>query len=374
MPDAVRARWDAKRAAWAEARAAWNEGWEALREAQPEAVASLESWCSGAAPSLADVEWPTYAEGSAAATRATSGKALQALAAGVPQLVGGSADLAGSNKTYLEGLGDVAKGSYGARNVRYGVREHAMGAMMNGMALHGGVIPYGGTFLVFSDYCRPSVRLSALMGLRVVWVFTHDSVFLGEDGPTHQPVEHLMALRSIPGLKVVRPADGRETNEAWALAMEGEGPTALALTRQNVPELPRPEGSEGAKRGGYVVWGEGDPELILIATGSEVHVALEVAQTLAQEDGLRARVVSLPCWEVFLAQDEAYRESVLPSSCGARVSFEAGITWGWERFVGELGLSLGVDRYGASAPAEVLAEQFGLTAPALLARVRSYVN
>ena len=253
-----------------------------------------------------------------------------------------------------------------------------MGAMMNGMALHGGVVPFGGTFLVFTDYCRPAIRLSALMGTQVVWVMTHDSIFLGEDGPTHQPIEHVMSLRAMPNLRVIRPADGTETAYAWRMALSHTGPTVLSLSRQGLPELERdPAGDsagENVLRGGYTVWqGGGEPDVILMATGSEVGVTLAAGQAL-HKDGRAVRVVSLPCWEVFLEQEQAYRDAVLPPGCGQRVSVEAGVTFGWERFTGDLGIQIGIDRFGASAPAEDLARDYGLTTEAIVERVRAYLS
>lgn len=376
VPDAVRTRWAQRREEWKSARAAWDSGWERLRGEHPETAAAVEGWFSGEAPDLDAAEWPRFEPGSKIATRAASGKVLNALARAVPNLIGGSADLTGSNKTNIDGEGILSREDYAPRNLRFGVREHAMGAILNGMALHGALIPYGGTFLVFSDYCRPSLRLAALMSLRTVWVMTHDSIFLGEDGPTHQPVEHLAALRAIPGLRVIRPGDANETAVAWRMALEHRGPTVLSLTRQGLPTLDRSEtaDAEEAMRGGYVLWERGGaPEALLIASGSELHVALDVARTLHREDGRAVRVVSLPCWEVFEEQDAEYRDRVLPPACGARVSLEAAATFGWERYTGPLGLRLGLDRFGASAPAGALAEHFGLAPGQVLDRVRSYL-
>ncbi|MEX0705479.1 MAG: transketolase C-terminal domain-containing protein, partial [Nitriliruptoraceae bacterium] len=247
------------------------------------------------------------------------------------------------------------------RNLRFGVREHAMASIANGMALHGGLVPYVASFLVFTDYCRPAIRLSALMGQRVVYVMTHDSIGLGEDGPTHQPVEHLASLRAIPGLTVLRPADGRETVDAWRVALETEGPTVIALTRQGLPALPA-SAVGNPTRGAHVVAdrGDGDPVLAIIATGSEVHLALAAANQLAA-DGVAVRVVSMPSWERFSAQSAEYRDVVLPSSISARVSVEAATTFGWERWVGDAGAAIGLDRFGASAPASRLFEEFGFT-------------
>ena len=375
VPPAVRQRWSERQSQWREARAAWDAAWGKVPAAERE---QLERWFKGEVD-LSGVTWPEFEVGKGVATRAASGKVLNALAQAVPNLIGGSADLAGSNKTDLAGEADCARGAYENRNVRFGVREHAMGAMVNGMALHGGVIPYAATFLVFTDYCRPSIRLSALMHQRVVWVMTHDSVFLGEDGPTHQPVEHLMALRTIPGLRVLRPADANETAESWRMALDYDGPTVLSLTRQGLPTLDRSECApvEGARKGGYVLW-ESDPgaapQAILIASGSEVPVALEVARTLKAEDGIPTRVVSLMCWKLFDAQPAEYRDEVLPARCGARISLEAGITFGWERYTGDMGIRIGIDSFGASAPAEVLAEHFGLSAAKVLERARGYLH
>ena len=379
IPSAVEARWAKRREEWKRARAAWDARWAELRAEHPEQVAEVERWFKQETPDLSGVEWPTFAAGSKAATRNTSGKTLQALAAAVPNLLGGSADLTGSVKTYLNDKGEIARWDYAGQNIRYGVREHAMGAMMNGMALHGGVVPFGGTFLVFTDYCRPAIRLSALMGTHVVWVMTHDSVFLGEDGPTHQPIEHVMSLRAIPGLRVIRPADGTETAYAWRMALAHKGPTVLSLSRQDLPELERDPAGESAGenvlKGGYTAWqGGAEPEVILIATGSEVGLALEAARILHQDDGRAVRVVSMPCWEAFLEQEQDYRDSVLPARCGQRVSIEAGVTFGWERFTGDMGLQLGIDRFGASAPEDALAEEFGLTPAAVVARVRHYLS
>jgi transketolase len=284
--------------------------------------------------------------------------------------VGGSADLAASTKTLISGEGNLGKGDFVSRNIRFGVREHAMGAMVNGLALHGGFVPYGGTFLTFSDYMRPAIRLAALMGVHVIYVFTHDSVWLGEDGPTHQPVEHVAALRTIPGLTVVRPSDATETAAAWQYAVEASGPVALILSRQNLDVLDRsvyPPASELTK-GAYVLAdAEGTPDVILIATGSEVAVALAARAALAGK-GVAARVVAMPSWELFEAQDQAYRDAVLPPAVTARLAIEAGISMGWARYVGPAGDVVALDRFGASAPYKVLMEKWGFTGPAVAAR------
>ena len=312
------------------------------------------------------------------ATRVASGTVLNAIAAQVPTLLGGSGDLTPSNKTDLKGAGDLRRGDFSGRYIRFGVREHAMGGILNGMALHGGVRPYGGTFLVFSDYMRPSIRLAALMEADVIYVFTHDSIGVGEDGPTHQPVEHVMALRAIPNLTVIRPADAVETAGAWLAALANrKGPTALILTRQNLPRL----ASTVAQTlcGGYVLaeaLRDGQsvkPDVILIGTGSEVQLAVKARELLAAE-GVAARVVSLPSWELFATQPQEYRESVLPNDVRARVSVEAGVTEGWGQFVGLDGLSVGIDRFGASAPYQVVYEKLGVTAEAVAKAAREVLG
>jgi transketolase len=349
---------------------AWEADWQRRMAAYAAAFpAEAERWeqhQSGRLPAQWGAKLPTYAPGDpAVATRAASGKVIQAIYATVSNLVGGSADLAPSNNTYVAEGGEFQAGSYGGRNFRFGVREHAMGAVANGLALHGGLRPYVATFLVFSDYMRPAVRLAALMNLPVVFIFTHDSIGLGEDGPTHQPVEHVAALRTIPGLRVIRPADGNETVEAWRAALLHRGPTCLILTRQNVPVLDRSgvRTGDGALRGGYVLAEApgGAPRVILIATGSEVSVALD-AQKLLQGKGVAARVVSLPSWELFESQPQDYREAVLPPAVTVRLAVEAGVPLGWHRYVGAAGGVVGMSRFGASAPGKVLFEKFGFTA------------
>jgi len=315
------------------------------------------------------------APGKPDATRGWSGKVIQGLAAGMPELIGGSADLGPSNKTDIKGSNPLLPQNPGGRVMHYGIREHAMGGVMNGMCLHGGVRPFGGTFLVFSDYMRPAIRLAALMGQPVVYVFTHDSIGLGEDGPTHQPVEHLAALRAIPGLVDLRPGDAAETEVAWRLAVERtDGPTFLALSRQNVPLLDRAAfaSAEGVRRGGYVLAEAhgGHPALILIASGSELGIAME-AHLRLEAAGTPTRVVSLPSWTLFAGQSESYRYQVLPPAVTARVSVEAAATFGWERWVGSRGIPIGLDHFGASAPAEVLYERFGITVDAVVEAGRS---
>ncbi len=347
--------------------AAWEE-WQALlaryAAAHPARAAELARRLAGELPADWADQLPRFTPGDGAlATRAASGKVLQRLAATLPELLGGSADLAESNNTLLAGEQDFSPANRAGRNLRFGVREHAMGAMLSGLALSRLVRPYGGTFLIFSDYLRPSIRLAALMRLPVVYVFTHDSIFLGEDGPTHQPVDQLASLRAIPGLVTLRPADACETAAAWRVALERrDGPTALALSRQKLPILAETaeHAAEGVSRGGYVLW-ESPGEalrLLLVATGSEVHLALAAARRLAGR-GIGVRVVSLPSWELFAAQTAAYRDRVLPPELPQRVAVEAASPLGWERFVGSQGGILALGGFGASAPAEALAGHFG---------------
>ncbi len=344
----------------------WNERFSAYREAYPELAAELERVWDGGLPEgwSADADVLFTPDDKPISTREASGRTLNALVQHVQGLVGGSADLAPSNNTRLREHGDFSMDDRGANNLHFGVREHAMGAVANGMALHGGLVPYTGTFLTFSDYMRPPMRLAALMGIRVVYVFTHDSIGLGEDGPTHQPIEHLAGLRAVPNLTVVRPADATETVEAWKAAIERtDGPSLLVFSRQNLPVLDRSElaPASGLHFGGYVLWESGPaPDVILIGTGSEVHVALDAGRLLAGQ-GVAVRVVSLPSWELFDAQPREYRDSVLPPEVTARVSVEAASSFGWERYVGPNGRIVGIDHFGASAPGGELFKQFGFT-------------
>jgi transketolase len=303
------------------------------------------------------------------ATRKASELALEAINAAVPDTLGGSADLTGSNNTRTKGQLPFTAEDYAGRYLYYGIREFGMAAAMNGMALHGGIIPYGGTFLIFSDYCRPAIRLAALQQVRTIFVMTHDSIGLGEDGPTHQPIEQLAGLRAIPNLAVFRPADAVETAECWALALaRAEGPSLLALTRQNLPQLRRERSENLSARGAYRLRpASAQRRVVLIATGSEVEVALAVADAL-EARGIGADLVSMPCWSLFDAQDSAYRSDLLPDDA-LKVSIEAGATLGWERYVGERGLTIGLDRFGASAPAEDLFKRFGFTAEAIVPRI-----
>ncbi len=362
-PDAV-ARWRTTAERGSRMEAEWSARFDAYRAAYPGDAAELARLVEGRLPDGWAEALPDL-RGKADATRNASGKVIQALAARIPELIGGSADLGSSNKTDIEKPGSFLPGTPGGRTVHFGVREHAMGSILNGMALHGGVRPFGGTFLQFADYMRPSVRLAALSELPVVLVYTHDSIGLGEDGPTHQPVEHLAALRAIPNLMDLRPADPAETVEAWRAALaRTTGPSFLALTRQKLPDL-RGEGAapaEGLHRGGYVLLegSGGVPEAILLATGSEVHVAVGARQLL-EEEGIPTRVVSLPSWQLFSAQDEVYQRSILPPEVPVRVAVEAAVTLGWERWVGEGGRVIGIERFGVSAPYSVLYEKFGIT-------------
>jgi transketolase len=345
----------------------WQMRWQAYQEAHPDLAARLVQALRGELPNGWQADIPEFEAGKSLATRASSGQVLNAIAPRVPYLLGGSGDLTGSNKTDLKGKSHLTAADFSGRYIHYGVREHGMAGMMNGMALHGGIRPYGGTFLVFSDYMRPSIRLAAMMKLPVIYVFTHDSIGLGEDGPTHQPIEHLMSLRAIPNLTVIRPADANETAVAWQAAIENKsGPTALVLTRQGVPTLDRSRyaPADGVRRGAYVLSDVDQPQVLLLATGSEVKIALDAQQLLA-EQLVAARVVSMPSWELFAAQPADYRQQVLPVHVTARVAVEAGTPFGWKRFVGQTGTAVGINRFGASAPYQRIYEEFGLTGAAV---------
>lgn len=366
VPDDLAAAAEAIRERGAASYREWKDRMAAYRAEFPEAASALDRALAGELPPGWDSDLPVFeADPKGMATRKASGAVLNALASKIGGLVGGSADLAGSNNSTMKGLSTFLPGADGVpRNMDWGIREHAMGAALNGLALHGGVIPYGATFLVFSDYMRPSVRLAALMKLPTRYIYTHDSIGLGEDGPTHQPIEHLAALRAIPGLAVFRPADANEVRECWKAALQWDGPAALALTRQNVPVLDRNTlaRAEKAARGAYVLReaGGGGPDVILVATGSEVAIALEAAQALEKE-GVSVRVVSMPCWELFEKQDAAYRDEVLPRNVTAKVVVEAGVRQGWERWVGSDAAFITIETFGASAPYQVLYEKFGIT-------------
>jgi transketolase len=359
VPDEVYAFWRERAQAGAAAHRAWDETYAAWKAAQPQLAAQFERARDGVLP--AELPWPTFtAENGNVATRDAGGTVMNAIAAALPELFGGSADLDPSTKTYLKGQGDFEPGNYAGRNVHFGVREHAMAAAMNGIALHGGLLPFGATFFNFVDYLKPSLRLAAINQIREIFVFTHDSVFLGEDGPTHQPIEQLATLRATPNVTVVRPADALETLETWKLAVQPKtGPWALILTRQKLPFLG--ERKADVARGAYVISEpQGGLDCILIATGSEVSLAIGAAKLLAQR-GTKARVVSMPSWELFDKQDEAYRNSVLPPEVKARMSIEAAATLGWSKYVGERGIAFGLDHFGTSAPLAAIAKEYGFT-------------
>lgn len=354
--------------------AAWKEAFAAYANEHQELAKAYTSRMNREFPDLSQILPVFEASEKGLATRASSGKTLEALTAAIPALLGGSADLSPSNNTKTGSLGVYNPENYGGRYIHYGIREHAMGAAMNGMALHGGVIPYGGTFLIFSDYCRPAIRLAALSHIPSIFVFTHDSIGLGEDGPTHQPVEHLAALRAMPNLLVLRPADANETAYAWKAALErNNGPTVLALTRQNLPTLDRTVYGDaaGTLKGAYILKDStGTPEVILMSSGSEVPIALDAAEKLTAE-GMKVRVVSMPSMELFAKQPEEYKNQVLPASVTKRVAIEAGVAMGWERWTGSYESIVALDRFGASAPFEELYQHFGLTAEHIIAKVKS---
>jgi transketolase len=360
----------------------WNDKVSAYAQTFPELAQELQHLIRGELPSGWDADIPSFpADAKGMATRGASGKIMNAIAPRLPALIGGSADLDPSTHTALKGFGDFEPPgaaacdqqgsdgggwSYAGRNLHFGVREHAMGSIMNGLAAHGGAVPFGATFLVFSDYMRPSIRLAALMGLHVIYVFTHDSIALGEDGATHQPVEQLANLRAIPRLIVMRPGDANETAVAWRLALEtSDRPVALVLTRQDAPTLDRAQfaAADGLRRGAYILADapNGKPDLILIASGSEVALIVAARQKLL-EKAIQARIVSMPSWELFEAQAREYRDAVLPPAVGARLAVEAGVSQGWHRYVGSSGDVLAVDRFGASAPGEVVMREYGFSA------------
>jgi transketolase len=358
--------------------AEWQRRFDAYAAAYPDLATEWHHMVKSERPEGWDAEIKKYQPKGATATRRAFGEVLNLVAPQLSNLIGGSADLAPSTDTTQKGLGDFLAGHYEGRTLHFGVREHAMGGALSGMALHGGVIPYGGTFLIFSDYMKASIRLAALMDLPVIYIFTHDSIGLGEDGPTHQPIEQLAGLRAIPNLTVIRPADAAETAAAWRLAVaRRKGPVALILTRQKVPliERTRYAPADQLEKGAYVLSETGGraPELILIATGSEVHLAVEAAHALEKE-GVAVRVVSMPSWELFEEQPIAYRTAVLPPEVTARISIEAASTFGWERYVGWNGAIIGLNRFGASAPGEVVMREFGFTVENLLAHARPLLN
>ncbi|MGH6949038.1 MAG: transketolase family protein, partial [Kiloniellales bacterium] len=375
IPAEILGAWRATGKHGARASAAWDGRFAA---APAETRARYAAETAGELPAslgqaLAAYKAKVVAEQPKLATRVSSQKTIEVLAAELPALVGGSADLTGSNGTKVSQQKVIAAGQYGGNYVHYGVREHAMAAVMNGLALHGGVIPYGGSFLIFTDYCRPSIRLSALMGLRVIYVMTHDSIGLGEDGPTHQPVEQLASLRAMPNLLVFRPADAIETAECWELALsQTRRPSVIALSRQNLPNIRLESVENLSAYGGYILRAsEGQREVTLIATGSEIEIAME-AQTLLRAEGVESAVVSLPCWELFAEQPQHYRDEVL-SPGALRIAIEAASPLGWERWLGEQGAFIGMRSFGASAPAEALYKEFGITAAAVVEAVKAHL-
>ncbi|MFS1514898.1 transketolase [Bacillus sp. SCS-151] len=356
----------------------WNQMFAQYKEQYPELAAQLEAAITGKLPNGWEKELPTYEEGSSLATRSSSGEVLNAIANSVPQFIGGSADLAGSNKTMIKESNDFMPNSYGEKNIWFGVREFAMGAALNGMTLHGGVKVFGGTFFVFSDYLRPAIRLAALMKLPVTYVFTHDSIAVGEDGPTHEPVEQLPALRAMPGLSVIRPGDANETAAAWQVSIEAtDKPHALVLTRQNLPTLPntKRDAYEGVKRGAYVVspTNNDNVDALLLASGSEVSLAVEAQKSLAN-DGIHVSVVSMPSWDRFEEQPQEYKDAVLPKNIKKRLGIEMATSLGWERYTGDEGEILAINQFGASAPGEKIMAEYGFTVENVVNKVKSLLQ
>ncbi|MED4781454.1 transketolase [Brevibacillus choshinensis] len=362
----------------AQAEAAWSDQFAAYAKAYPELALQFQTAAEGHLPSGWDNNLPSYEAGAKLATRVASGNAINALANSVPFFLGGSADLAHSNNTVIKEAGNFLPGSYEGRNIWFGVREFAMGAALNGMALHGGVKVYGGTFFVFSDYVRPAIRLSSLMKQPVVYVFTHDSIAVGEDGPTHEPIEQLASLRAMPGLTILRPADAIETNEAWKYAVSRtDEPIVLVLTRQNLPVLPETieKAAEGVTKGAYVLADapSGKPQLILIATGSEVSLVMQAREQLLSR-GIEARVVSMPSWNLFERQSQEYRESVIPPTVKARVAVEMGSPMGWERYAGDGGKVIAINQFGASAPGDRIMKEYGFTVENVVAQAEELLK
>ncbi|WP_404450151.1 transketolase [Sutcliffiella horikoshii] len=362
----------------AKVEAEWNEMFDAYKTKYPELGKQLESAMKGELPEGWDSEIPVYEEGKSLASRASSGEVLNAIAKQVPYFFGGSADLAGSNKTNIKNEADFTAEDYSGRNIWFGVREFAMGAAMNGMALHGGLRVYGGTFFVFSDYLRPAIRLAALQQLPVTYVFTHDSIAVGEDGPTHEPIEQLPSLRAMPNLSVIRPADGNETAAAWKVALESEKtPTALVLTRQNLPTIKGTDETalEGVRKGAYVISkaGKDTADALILATGSEVGLAIEAQQAL-QQDGIHVSVISMPSWDRFELQSQEYKNSVLPKDVKKRLGIEMATPLGWERYTGDEGDILAINGFGASAPGERIMKEYGFTTENVVARVKALLD
>lgn len=358
----------------AQKEAEWKERFENYKAAYPELAKQLEDAIKGKLPEGWDKDIPTYAEGSSLASRASGSEVMNSIAKNLPNLFGGAADLASSNKTMIKGEKDFGHASCEGKNIWFGVREFGMGAALNGMALHGGLKVFGGTFFVFSDYLRPAIRLAALMEIPVTYVFTHDSIAVGEDGPTHEPIEHLASLRAMPGLSVIRPADANETAAAWHLAIQSENtPTALVLTRQNLPTLPytAERAKNGVEKGAYIISpaNKEQADILLIATGSEVNLAIN-AQKALQEEGIQASVVSMPSWDRFEQQSDEYKQSVLPPTVKKRLAIEMGSSLGWHKYIGDEGDILAIDRFGASAPGEKVIEEYGFTVNNVITKVK----
>ncbi|CAK6481300.1 transketolase [Peribacillus simplex] len=373
IPEEVKAHFTELKEASEQKEQSWNKLFAQYEKTYPALAKELLQSINAELPEGWDADIPQYRVGEdKLATRSSSGEVLNALAKNVPQLFGGSADLSSSNKTMLKGEGDFSRSNYGGRNIWFGVREFGMGAAVNGMALHGGVKVFGATFFVFSDYLRPAIRLSALMKLPVIYVFTHDSVAVGEDGPTHEPIEQLSSLRAMPGLSTIRPADGNETAAAWKLALESKDePTALVLTRQDLPTLVNPEkGYEGVKKGGYVISeAKNDLDGLLLASGSEVPLAVD-AQKALEKEGIFVSVVSMPSWDRFEKQTDEYKESVLPKKVKIRLGIEMGASLGWSKYVGDNGHVLSIDQFGASAPGEKIIEEYGFTVENVISQLK----
>jgi transketolase len=376
VPQKVKDFFAEKRKVWAQEEADWKKLFADYKARNPEKAKLWQDFLDKKLPENLESLLPKYPSEKPIATRNAGGEVLKVLFGAVPNLLGGSADLAPSTKTWIKEFGSFEKDNYGGRNLHFGIREHGMGTIVNGLAYYGGLIPFGSTFFVFTDYMRPPIRLAALSGLQTVYAFTHDSIFVGEDGPTHEPVEHLAALRAIPRLYVIRPGDANETGYAWLSALQHKTEsTALTLTRQNIPVFDRTKcaPASGLLKGGYILWESAKgktPDIILIGTGSELFLAYDAAQKLAAE-GKAVRVVSLPCWELFEEQDQSYKDSVLPPAVTKRVAVEAGIHQGWERYTTTSGKFVGVDKFGASAPYERLAKEYGLTVEHVLEAAKS---
>ena len=376
VPQKVKDFFAEKRKDWAKMEEDWDKLFVDFKAKEPKKAQLWQDFSDKKLPDNLESLLPTFPAGKPVATRTAGGDVLKVLFENVPNLLGGAADLAPSTKTWIKDFGSFEKGSYGGRNLHFGIREHGMGMIVNGLAYYNGLIPFGSTFFVFTDYMRPPIRLAALSAIQTIYAFTHDSIFVGEDGPTHEPVEHLAALRAIPRVNVIRPGDANETAYAWLIALQlKDETTAMALTRQNIPVFDRTKTApaSGLLKGGYTFWESkagSTPDVILIGTGSELALAFEAGQKIA-EGGTAVRVVSLPCWELFEKQDQAYRDSVLPPAVTKRVAVEAGIEQGWERYTTDAGKFVGINTFGASAPAERVAKEYGLTVEHVLKAAKS---